>query len=84
MLCSCAQVRAEGALHGKCRSITSALLPAAELLLRGTMVLRLGAWQQSKELKYAHRGIEEARMHSHVGTLLAANELHSQSAPAKC
>ena len=55
-------------MQGNSKDIMSALLPAAELLLRGTMDLRLGAWQQSTNPADAHIGVREARMHSHVGT----------------
>ena len=44
----------------QCRRIASALLPAAELLLRGAMDVRLKHWQDALSGHSAHSAVEEA------------------------
>ena len=60
--CSWLQVRSEAALKVRCGRIVSALLPAAELLLRGVMDLRHKYWQQASPTAITVRdAVEQAR-----------------------
>ena len=66
--CSWLQVRSGAALGVRCGRIVSALLPAAELLLRGVMDLRHKYWQQASPSAITVRdAIEQARRTSTQG-----------------